>query len=150
LKKSKNIAKRRLVSCDMKVVIDTNILISAYLKDGTPEAVFLYVLSNNITWLVTMEILLEYESVLRRPKFKVSMKDLDKWMSIFRDYTTVIVATTSARLTRDVKDEKFLSCAKSGHADFLITGDFDFSEASDMGKTCVVSASGFKEKVMGE
>ncbi len=44
----------------MRVVIDTNVLVSAVLKDRDPEEVILYVASQpDIEWLVSPEILKE-------------------------------------------------------------------------------------------
>lgn len=131
----------------MKLVIDTNILISGYLRDGVPETVLMYVIANHVTWLVTPDILLEYKAVLSRPKFKVSQKDLRVWDALFHTYTHVILPTESVLFLRDEKDSKFLTCAHSGGADFLITGDSDFESASLL-KTEIVSASAFKSRVI--
>ena len=54
----------------MKVVIDTNVLVSAALKDKDPEAVILYVVEQpDFAWVVSPEVLTEYKEVLSRPKF---------------------------------------------------------------------------------
>ncbi|GAB4243458.1 MAG: hypothetical protein Kow0049_33100 [Stanieria sp.] len=58
----------------MKVIIDTNILVSAALKNRQPEQVVLLVASN-YQWLVSTEILQEYEQVLSRKKLNI---DRDK------------------------------------------------------------------------
>jgi len=52
----------------VKVIIDTNVLISAILRDKTPEDVILWILSRrDWAWIASEEILLEYRQVLRRP-----------------------------------------------------------------------------------
>jgi len=57
----------------MKVLIDTNILISAVLKDRLPEAIILKIIqSPDFIWLASAYILQEYKGVLARPKFKLS------------------------------------------------------------------------------
>ena len=57
----------------MKVLVDTNVLISAALRDRLPESVVLHVATHDEwAWLVTKEILDEYINVLRRPKFGLS------------------------------------------------------------------------------
>ena len=45
---------------------------------------------------------------------------------------------------RDPKDAKFLALAIASQADFLITGDKDFDELKEIGKTVIVSVSFFK------
>ena len=46
-----------------------------------------------------------------------------------------------------MKDAKFLACALAAEADFLITGDSDFNEASKLNETKLVSVSQFHELV---
>ena len=54
----------------MNVLIDTNVLLSAALRDRLPERVVVYVAGrDDVRWLVTPEILGEYAEILRRPKF---------------------------------------------------------------------------------
>ncbi len=49
--------------------------------------------------------------------------------------------------SRDRKDAKFLTCAMAGDADFLITGDLDFTEAQTLVKTTIISVSLFQRLV---
>ena len=58
----------------MKIIIDTNIVISAALKDGIPEQVILLVSANpeKYYWFVSPEILREYREVIKRKKFNLS------------------------------------------------------------------------------
>ena len=56
----------------MKVLIDTNELVSAALKDKDPEMVILFVAEQpDFEWIVSAEILAEYKAVLSRPKFSL-------------------------------------------------------------------------------
>ena len=49
---------------------------------------------------------------------------------------------------RDRKDAKFLACALADKADFLITGDRDFTEVETLGNTEIVSVSCFVDKIL--
>jgi uncharacterized protein len=51
---------------------------------------------------------------------------------------------------RDRKDGKFLACALTGNADFLIAGDRDFTDVETLGNTKIVSVSGFLDRILGE
>lgn len=52
----------------MIVVIDTNVLVSAVIRDRDPEAVIQHVGAHSqFTWIATSEILTEYSEVLARP-----------------------------------------------------------------------------------
>ncbi|MFM7793231.1 MAG: putative toxin-antitoxin system toxin component, PIN family, partial [Microcystis panniformis] len=68
----------------MKVVIDTNILVSAILKGRLPRTVIQFVIeSNKIEWIVSEAILTEYKDVVSRPKFKLSEGVIREWYRIF-------------------------------------------------------------------
>ncbi len=54
----------------MKVLIDTNVLVSAALWDKDPEAIVLFVAKHpDFEWFVSPEIVEEYQAVLKRDKF---------------------------------------------------------------------------------
>lgn len=131
----------------MKVIIDTNVLLSAAWKDKVPEKVVLWVAFNDEwEWMVSKEILEEYRDVLRREKFNLHQSALERWESVITKLTTLIDVNLGFEFPRDQKDAKFLACALISNADYFITGDKDFSEAQRFIKTKIISASMFAEK----
>ena len=61
--------------------------------------------------------------------------------SIYRQKSlTLVDVNIVVDFPRDQKDAKFLSCALAADADYLITGDADFSEAWKLTKTTIISA----------
>jgi putative PIN family toxin of toxin-antitoxin system len=133
----------------MKVVIDTNVLISAALKDKDPEAVILYVVEQpDFAWIVSPEVLAEYKEVLSRPKFALPEAVLRKWHDLLDAVTTVIEVNLAFEFPRDQKDAKFLACALAANAEFFVTGDRDFSQAQKLLNTTILSVSLFKKLVM--
>jgi putative PIN family toxin of toxin-antitoxin system len=132
----------------MKVLIDTNIVVSAILKDRVPEKVILFVSrQGEFQWMVSEEILQEYLSVIKRPKFSLSQETQDKWTTMFARYTETVDVDTEIDFPRDRKDAKFLAAAISCDADFLITGDRDFEEAQKLLNTKIVSVSQFNRLI---
>jgi len=130
----------------IKIIVDTNILISASLTGRHPEAVILCLVSNlDFMWVVSEEILAEYKAVLMRKKLKLSTEQQQRWLKIIDAFTTTIDVNISVDFPRDPKDAKFLECAIASNADYLVTGDRDFDEISDLQNTRVVSASRFLE-----
>ena len=130
------------------VIVDTNILISASLTGRHPESVILSLVSNpDFMWVVSKEILAEYKSVLMRKKLKLSAEQQQRWLKIIDAFTTTIDVNISIDFPRDPKDAKFLECAIAANADYLVTGDRDFEEISDLQNTRVVSAVRFLEIV---
>ena len=133
----------------MKVVIDTNIIISAILKNRTPEQVILFIAEQNKSeWLVSSDILIEYKAVIHRPKFKLPPDIIEKWLMLFELRTVYIDVEIELDFPRDQKDAKFLACAIAGSANFLITGDKDFTEAQKILDTIIISVSDFNRLVI--
>ena len=131
----------------MKVIIDTNVVVSAALKGRNPEEVILRIASNpeKYQWMVSSEILSEYKEVLSRSKFNLSPADIQRWYRLIDAFTTVINVDLSIDFPRDTKDAKFLACALAAKADFLVTGDRDFTEAQKLIKATIISVYSFKE-----
>ena len=133
----------------MKVVIDTNILVSAVIRDRLPERVLLWCLHNpKVAWLATPAILAEYTTVIQRPKFALSEATVTWWLELIAADVHVIQATAEIDFPRDRKDAPFLICAESGKADYLITGDSDFSEAQALIQTRIINVSDFAKRII--
>lgn len=132
----------------MKVVIDTNVLVSAVLKDRDPEAIILFVAERDeMEWIVSPEIMTEYREVLSRKKFGLPEDELQMWFSLLDRFSASCETHLTIDFPRDQKDAKFLSCAIVAGADYFITGDRDFSQAQKLLSTTILSVSQFKKLV---
>jgi putative PIN family toxin of toxin-antitoxin system len=129
----------------MNVVVDTNVLLSAALRDRLPEVVVRYVATHDDwRWLVTPEILAEYVEVLGRPKFRLSAETLASWAALVEMRSVNIGSPPSAAaFPRDPKDAPFLAAAVAGRADYLITGDNDLLEAKGIVSARIVTVAEF-------
>jgi len=111
----------------MRVVLDTNTLVSATLFGGTASRLVPLWQSGCITILVSGPILEEYLRVLAYPKFRLTDEEIrgviEEEVLPFTETVTkphrVLVSC------RDPHDKKFLECAAGGRAHYLITGDED-------------------------
>jgi putative PIN family toxin of toxin-antitoxin system len=132
----------------MNVLIDTNVLLSAALRDKLPERVVLYVAGrDDCRWLVTPEILAEYTDVLRRPKFGLDQQTLDRWAELLAIRTVNVGSPPEVpNFPRDPKDAPFLAAALAARADFLITGDNDLLEAKDKVATRIATVAEFSSE----
>jgi uncharacterized protein len=110
-----------------RVVLDTNVLISAFLSPvGKPFACLRWVL-DNATLMVSHELLEELESRLARPKFTEYLGE-SKRRAVVADLARSAVQVELAgtvKVCRDPDDNKLLEIAAVGRADFLVTGDQD-------------------------
>lgn len=132
----------------MKVIVDTNVLVSAILKDKEPKTILLFIASRpDVEWIVSPQILEEYEEVLSRKKFGLPDNIKSAWLNLLDKLTTIIDAGVDINFPRDQKDAKFLSCAIAANADYFITGDKDFKQARKLFKTVIISVPQFKRLV---
>jgi uncharacterized protein len=132
----------------MNVLIDTNVVLSAALRDKLPERVVHYVAGRDeCRWLVTPEILTEYTAVLRRPKFGLDEQTLERWAAMLAMRTVNVGNPPLAPdFPRDPKDARFLAPALAAHADFLITGDKDLLQAGDLVATRIITVAEFSSE----
>ena len=130
----------------MKVVIDTDILISAAIRDGIPEIVIQFIVDRpEFEWIVSQEIMTEYTEVLQRRKLKLSKEVQQEWMDLLQTVTKLIEVNIEVDFPRDRKDAKFLACAIAANTDFLITGDRDFEDVQMLENTTILSVRDFKK-----
>ena len=94
-------------------------------------------------WLVSPAILEEYQAVLNRTKLNINPDRRDRFLGYVEKMTTLIAVNYEIEFARDRKDAKFLACAVAGGADWLITGDKDFSEAQALIETNIIAVSAF-------
>jgi len=133
----------------MRVVIDTNILVSAAIAGRKPASVITWVINRpDYEWVVSEEILAEYQEVLSRRKLKLTDVQKERWLNSIQRSTKLIEVSIEIDFPRDQKDAKFIACALSANADFLITGDRDFTEVQSLENTLIISVSMFAELIM--
>jgi len=136
---------------EMKVVIDTNVFVSAVWRDKDPETVIVWICDHpGWQWVVSKEIKTEYREVLRRKKFSFPPAVLREWELTVDENTVEVEVDKIVDFPRDQKDARFLACALSCEADYLITGDKDFTEARRFVKTKIISVSMFKKSFCDE
>jgi len=108
-----------------RVVIDTNVLVSALLFGGRPGRLRDLWQSRSITPLATAEIVDEYLRVLAYPKFSLSEEEIHFLMSeeILPLVEIVSVPERMPSIAPDPSDDKFIRCAEVGEADAVVSGD---------------------------
>ncbi|WP_256091200.1 putative toxin-antitoxin system toxin component, PIN family [Nostoc sp. KVJ20] len=75
----------------MKVVLDTNFLVSAVLKGRVPRDVIQFIFDNpDWQWIASEEIIVEYKEVLSRSKFKLTDEVRGEWFEIIDTFLTLI------------------------------------------------------------
>ncbi|HET8562775.1 MAG TPA: putative toxin-antitoxin system toxin component, PIN family [Candidatus Binatia bacterium] len=111
----------------MRVVLDTNVLVSALLFSGVSSKLVPLWQKGSITVLISREILEEYLRVLAYPKFQLSEEEIKSLIEedLLPFVQTIRPGIRVRIVKRDPADNKFLECAIAGKAGVLISGDKD-------------------------
>ncbi|MBN1597598.1 MAG: putative toxin-antitoxin system toxin component, PIN family [Bacteroidales bacterium] len=108
----------------MKVVIDTNVIVSGLLKpNSNPSQILNLFLNDQIQLLYDFRIIEEYENVLLRNKFKFKKEDILVLMDFLKNEEIFTPANPIEIHFTDIEDKKFYEVALTGNADFLVTGN---------------------------
>lgn len=109
----------------MNLVLDTNIIVSAFITpNGNPSKILKLVLQKKASFYYNTAILQEYEKVMLRPKFSAIIKpeDIHKFLKLLCSIGTPFDPVPSKIKFSDESDRIFYDTAKGSNS-FLITGN---------------------------
>lgn len=107
-----------------RVVLDTNVVVSAHLKsEGYERHVLDLVLAGKLQLTASEVILAEYADVLSRSKFGIGRKHVASSMRLIRSAATLVRPHHELKVTSHSADNRFLECADVARADYLVTGN---------------------------
>lgn len=110
----------------MKVVLDTNSLLVSIGRKSKFRPIFNALIENDITLLITNEIILEYFEVIEnKTNFVIAKNVIDFLLTTPNVHKTDIHFKWSL-ISKDGDDNKFVDCAINGRADYLVTDDKHF------------------------
>jgi putative PIN family toxin of toxin-antitoxin system len=114
----------------LRVVIDTNIIVSGLFWQGPPKRIYQALVDGQFDLLLTEELFDELRDVVTRDKFQGQFLTIDSSPNQFlRQYeanaTMVEPVNIPVDAVRDAKDRAILACAVGGKADYVISGDND-------------------------
>jgi uncharacterized protein len=108
----------------LRLVIDTNILISAAIKPaGLQRTVLLLAITRPARLYVSRPILEEYSEVLGRPELRIRKGLRQQLLQLIKNHSYTVVPTRHLDVTSDPDDNMFLECADAARADYLVTGN---------------------------
>src|ERR1700674_591577 len=108
----------------IRVVIDTNILVSALLQPkGLPAAVLMLALSGKVQLCVSDAVFAEYDEVIRRPHLKRPPDVIEATLQLIRKLGHLVKPGVRLKACTDPDDNIFLECSQAAEADYLVTGN---------------------------
>lgn len=127
----------------MKIVIDTNVFISAVFFGGVPLKVLQSVISKQNDAYISPEIWDEYNDVIERmtKKYPSRLKQqlIDEVFKLFK----VIIPSSEISICRDPEDDKFISCALDAECVYIVSGDDDLLSLENIGDVTICTPSEF-------
>lgn len=108
----------------LRVVLDTNVLVSAIISDGKSRELFKKGIANQYSIVASDLILKELTAVMRRPKFNINEDEIQKTISaLIRTADAINVKTKIKAVKEDPNDDMIIETAIDGCADIIVTGD---------------------------
>ena len=110
----------------MRVVVDTNVFVSAALKESSWPAITIRWVDQYGVLLKSVETEWEIMQVLKRPRLAPKILPLftDNLSRMF-EAAELVTITDRITVCRDPKDDKFLELALNGRANLILSGDAD-------------------------
>ena len=128
-----------------RVILDTNVLISALLFKGKLSNMRELWRTGKIVPLISREMFDELRRVLAYPKFFLTRAEIRSILEgeILPFFEVVDVSRQVKGVCRDPADDKFISCAISGRADYIVTGDRALSDLKRYQSIRIIHSSDF-------
>jgi putative PIN family toxin of toxin-antitoxin system len=136
----------------LRVVLDTNILISGIFWRGNPYKILSRCLGEGLQLVTSLEILEELQQVLRtEKKFGLNEEDISSYIGLMISNSIMVnPAQAIDVVTDDPEDNAILECAVEGKADYIISGDRHLLSLREYGGIRILTAREFIEFINNE
>jgi putative PIN family toxin of toxin-antitoxin system len=132
----------------MIIVLDTNVLVSGFLKPyGNTAAILRLIADGTIRLAYDLRILAEYRDVLHRPKFNFAKEDVASFLDQIELEGLLVSAKPSNHRLPDPDDEPFLEVALSAGVIAIVTGNKRHFQRKEYEGVKILSPTEFVEIV---
>lgn len=124
-----------------RVVADTNVLISAIFWDGNESKIIELSEEGELDLLTSIPILNELKSALSYDKFELERKTIEERVEYYLVLAEIVsIENPVDEIQEDPEDNKILSCAKEGDADYIVSGDEHLLKLEEFRGTRIMTA----------
>ncbi len=128
----------------MRIVLDTNVILSAVLFGGKPRQVLDLVLSGRLDLSLSEAIISELRGVLARPKFGLTAPTIESMIGELTSVAEWVVPTRNLEvIADDPSDNEILNCAVEARADYIVSGDVHLLTLGKLGDIVIVNPETF-------
>ena len=115
----------------MRIVLDTNVLISGIYFSGLPGKILQTWRSRKLQLLVSVEILEEYLTVAERLASRYGGVEYEGILGLIVQHAELVQTTDLPEpVCEDPDDDKFLACALASNTNIIVSGDSDLLKVS--------------------
>lgn len=134
-----------------RIVIDTNVLISAVFFKGKPGVILEAWRTGSVEIILSGEILKEYSEVLKRLSEKYPLIETSGILSFFVTGCRIVEPEViDKQICDDPDDDKFLAAAIGGEAEIVITGDKHLLDVNGYSGLVILRPAEFVEQYLSE
>ena len=128
-----------------KIVLDTNILVSALLFKRELSKIVNLWKEGKIIPVVSKETFEEFRRVLEYPRFSLTNTEIKSIIEeeVLPFFKVTEITDQVRNVCRDPDDDKFISCAISALADFIVSGDKDLCSLSKYKSVRIINVKDF-------
>ncbi len=128
----------------LKVVLDTNILVSAWLWEGNESKIVELIENGLVIGYTSLQLIQEFEKVMSYPKFRLSEEEIASAIG----YYQIILRTIEPKIVvniicDDTADNRVLDCALSAKVNAIITGDKHLLELGKFKNITILTSTEF-------
>lgn len=132
----------------MKIVIDTNVVISGVFFGGYPRRVLDAVLDGKTSASVTAEIAAEYVEIAQEMIERKQGHFRRELFAVLLSKMELIAPHSEVHLSRDPDDDKFIACASDAKALYIVSGDKDLLVLKRYQDIEIITAKEFCERYL--
>jgi len=126
------------------VVLDTNVIISAFLFGGPPKRILEHAICGAIEMAISLDILREVQEVLNRPKFGFPAEASAEMIRELQEISSLTYPIKKLNVVpTDPDDNRIIECAIESKASVIISGDSDLLNLGEYKKIRILSPTGF-------
>lgn len=126
----------------VKVVLDTNILISGLGFKGKPRQILHLLFQKRVLGVTSPVLLAEFQEVVNKkfPQLALRLASIEKKL---KRTLQVVQPKVSIKVSRDEDDNRVLEAAWEGNCDYIVTGDSDLLDLKNYKKIKILTAEEF-------
>ena len=132
----------------MRIIIDTNIVISGAFFNGLPKTILKSVADEKFDVFISDEILKEYhksvKEMLEKDKYHLNFALFEAFMKNIK----MIESKSNVKICRDPDDDKFINCAIDAKAIYIVSGDKDLLTIGQYEDIEILTAKEFYDKYL--